>query len=97
MLLTARAICLICLFMDYAKTPWKLIEEYARARDFNEHTIRKWRQRGVPWKQRFELRELHPFIFSNPKNFGPFSEAGKPGRKPKAPAKAPAKPRRKAA
>lgn len=31
------------------------MERLARARGVNEHTLRKWRQRGVPYKWRLQL------------------------------------------
>lgn len=69
--------------------PWQIIEDYARRNNVKPNTLRMWRQRGVPWKQRFELRELYPLVFSNPENFGPFRDAAKPRRS--------AKPKRRAA
>ena len=34
---------------------WTLMERLARARGVNEHTLRKWRQRGVPYRWRLTL------------------------------------------
>jgi len=34
---------------------WTWMERLARARGVNEHTLRKWRQRGVPYKWRLQL------------------------------------------
>jgi hypothetical protein len=39
------------------ETHWQTIQRLARLRGVNEATIKKWRQRGVPWKWRVILRE----------------------------------------
>jgi len=34
---------------------WAQMERLARERGVNEHTLRKWRQRGVPYRWRLTL------------------------------------------
>lgn len=72
--------------MSTQHDPWQLIADFAQSKGVSAYALRKWRQRGVPWRQRFELRELYPLIFAGAANFGPFNN-GKRGRPRKAPAK----------
>ncbi|MFN9112129.1 MAG: hypothetical protein ACK5XN_18845 [Bacteroidota bacterium] len=70
--------------MSNKPDPWSIIKEFARSNGISPFALRKWRQRGVPWRWRFDLRELYPTVFAGAANFGPF-KPGKRGRPRKAP------------